>query len=244
MHVAINGDKAAFLSQRLAPGTHLVAVANGFGDFDGQPVAPAALARIRVEFERRSKGDRLRRHLGRAKAITNAMTAALTRVNAALHLRSASHEDYVTAACSLTAAVLIDERVFLSHVGSTAAYLARDGYVVSLTKTDAFDGEGMPVLTQALGVAPAVDCSVCSFKLGEGDTLILARRAARDADERRALSEALIYGQERAEAGQLLVVKYASGEQSSALAPAALGIAPVVTGVLATVLFYAMLCIR
>src|SRR5579884_3623713 len=161
MNVAISGDRGTCITQLLAPQTYLFAVANGFGCVEGEPIAGNVLERLKCEMQRRMR---------RARNVKNALTAALNRVNDEVHARTASHEDYVTAGCSTTAVLLVDNRAFLAHAGSTGAYLARDGYVVSLTKNDAFEGEGIPVLTRALGIAPTVDVAACSFSMNEGDT--------------------------------------------------------------------------
>ena len=246
MDVAISGDRGSCLTQQLAPDTYLFAVANGFGTVEGQPVAPAVLGRLRSEFERRSRGDRLRRAEHRAKGITSSLLAAFARVNEDMHARTASHDDYVTAGCSVTGVLLVQERAYLAHVGSTAAYLARDGYVVSLTKNDSFDADGIPILTRALVSSPTVEVAVCSFSLNEGDALVLAGRRLREADERRQLAETLVHGTQSTSAGdQLLVVRYApSGEPEVPPEPESHTFATVFTGVLATIVFYALLCIK
>jgi serine/threonine protein phosphatase PrpC len=245
MDVAISGDRATCLTQELAPETYLFAVANGFGSVEGQPVARAVLARLRNEFERRSRGDRLRRAEQRGKGISASLLGAFARVNEDMHARTASHDDYVTAACSVTGVLLVKERAYLAHVGSTAAYLARDGYVVSLTKNDAFEAEGMPVLTRALVSASTVEVAVCSFALNEGDALVLAGRRLRESDDRRRLAESLIHGTHASAGDQLLVVRYAPAREPEVPEEAkSHTFATVLTGVLATIVFYALLCIR
>ena len=245
MDVAISGDRALCLTQQLAPGMYLFAVANGFGTVEGQPVARAVLASLRNEFEHRSRGDRLRRAEQRGKGITSSLRSAFARVNEDMHARTASHEDYVTAGCSVTGVLLIKERAYLAHVGSTAAYLARDGYVVSLTKNDAFEMSALPILTRALVSAPTVEVAVCNFSLNEGDALVLAGRRLHEADERRRLAESLVHGTQAAPGDQLLVVRYApSAEPEVPDAPRSHTLTTVFTGIVATIVFYALLCIR
>jgi serine/threonine protein phosphatase PrpC len=244
MDVAISGDRSSCLTAQLGVGTYLFAVAHGFGQVEGQPVAPAVLGRLREEFERRARGDRLRRSQRRSRGIPMLLSTAFEHVNDEVHARTASHEDYVTAGCSLTGVVLLDERAYLAHVGSTAAYLARDGYVVSLTKNDAFESEGLPVLTRAVGVAPTVEVAVCSFSLNEGDALVLSGRRLREAEERRRLAECLS-GAHHDPNEQLLVVRYMPAETPQVNGPAKPHhFSPLYTGVLATIFFYALLCLH
>jgi protein phosphatase len=234
------------LTQQLAPGAYLFAVAHGFGSVEGEPIAPSVLRRLRDDVARRARGGRLRRAQNSARGLTPNLLGAFTRVNSEVHARTASHEDYVTAGCSLTGVLLIGDRAYLAHVGSTAAYLSRDGYVVSLTKNDTFEESGVPVLTRALGSAPNVEVAVSSFSLNQGDALVLAGRRLREADEHRRLAQTLAYcapGGGTAE--QLLVVRYSPGEDAEVPAAAESQTAhTVVTGVLATLLFYVLLCIR
>lgn len=246
MDVAISGDRSSCLTQQLAPGAYLFAVAHGFGSVEGEAIAPAVLRRLREDVERRARGDRLRRAQLRAKGLTPNLLGAFTRVNSEVHARTASHEDYVTAGCSLTSVLLIGDRAYLAHVGSTAAYLSRDGYVVSLTKNDTFDESHVPVLTRALGAAPNVEVAVSSFSLNEGDALVLAGRRLREADEHRRLAQTLAYCAPGAgSVEQLLVVHYSPAEEAEVPAPVeAQTVHTVVTGVLATLLFYVLLCIR
>ncbi|HET9097087.1 MAG TPA: hypothetical protein VFN37_10525 [Candidatus Baltobacteraceae bacterium] len=237
MNVAISGDRGSCLTQRLAAQTYLFAVANGFGFVEGESIAHNVLQRLQDEMQRRAR---------RPKHFKNALTTAFCRVNDEVHARTASHEDYITAACSATGVLLVGNRAFLAHAGSTGAYLARDGYVVSLTKNDTFDGEGIPVLTRALGIAPTIDMAACSFTLNDGDTLVLTGRRLREAEERRRLADALTYGTEASGDGeQMLIVRFAPDQAEQVPGPAESQSAKsVVIGVLATMVFYAMLCIR
>lgn len=238
MNVAISGDRGTCVTQPLGPHTYLFAVANGFGYVEGEPIASSVLERLKSDMQRRAR---------RAKNPKNLLTAALNRVNDEVHARTASHEDYVTAGCSTTAVLLIENRAFLAHAGSTGAYLARDGYVVSLTKNDAFEGDGpVPVLTRAIGIAPAIDVAACSFTLNDGDTLVLTGRRLREADERRRLVECLTYGAENlAGAEQMVIVRFQPDDHEQVTVPAESHSAQsVVIGVLATIAFYAMLCLR
>jgi serine/threonine protein phosphatase PrpC len=215
----------------------LFAVASGFGCVEGEPIAHNVLHRLQDEMQRRAR---------RPKNFKNALTTAFYRVNDEVHARTASHEDYITAACSATGVLLVENRAFLAHAGSTGAYLARDGYVVSLTKNDTFEGDTVPVLTRALGIAPTVDVTACTFTLNEGDTLVLAGRRLREADERRRLSDCLTYGAENlAGEEQMLIIRFQPDEREQVPQTVQSHSAQsVVIGVLATIAFYAMLCIR
>jgi hypothetical protein len=73
------------------------------------------------------------------------------------------------------------------HAGATAAYLARDGDVIALSGDDVFDERQMPLLVRALGAAPALDITISSTQLAEGDAIVLLGRRVRGAEDRRAL---------------------------------------------------------
>ncbi len=215
--------------QQLAADTYLFAVAKGFGTVDGEPAAGAVLKRLRAEIERRCRGDRLRRCERSSRGIASSLLGAFSRVNEELHCRTASHEDYVTAACSVTSVLLLRDRVYLAHVGSTAAYLSRSGSLVSLTKTDAFEAGDASILTRALLSASSVEVSASSFTLSDGDELrLLCASRGTDTDH-------------------MLIVRYAAAapEMCSGASPLrSHAIRKVVSGVLATIVFSALLCIR
>lgn len=235
MDVAIRGDRSSCLTLHIGAGAYVFAVAHGFGRIDGEPVAPVVLARLRAEFERRARGKRLLRARTRAKGISSLFASAFDSVNQYVHSRSASHEDYVTAGCSLTAALVLGDRAYLSHVGSTAAYLERDGYVVALTKDESFSGENVPVLTRAFGADSSIEAVFCTFSLSEGDTLVIAgQRLSCDQIADGVSGEQVLAVRYEAEAGPW--------EPVAAQAPGGAG--RIVTGVVATLLFYTLLCLK
>jgi len=217
VNVAVSGDRGCCISQRLSDESYLFAVATGFGRIDGEPVAAFALTNLRQRLQRAPKPRSVEAMLG----------GVIARVNDELHARSASHEDYVTAGASMTAILLLRERAYLAHVGSTAAYLARGGSVMALTTNDAFeDGFGRPVLIRALGLARTLDMAVTAIALAPGDALVLAEHELPARAER-------------------LVVTFTGAPQAEVPAPAGAHSAQsILTGVLATAVFYAMLSIR
>ncbi len=215
MDVAVRGDRTSCLSVQLRAQTYLFAIADGFGMVDGEPAARLTLVRLREAVQRRSRRGR----------IGAALAGALGEVNAHLQARSASHADYVTAACSITAMLVAGDRAHVAHAGSTSAYLVRRSRGVALTKSDTFcEEDAKPVLTRALGLAPAIDLSLGSFSLCPDDLLVL-RTSAGD---------------------RSLMVRY-STPVNTPISQARLGtpkFSPAITTVGATVLFYALLCLK
>jgi len=223
MDVAVVGDRASSLSVRLGAQTYLFAVADGFGEIDGDPAAKRAVLKLRDGMERRARRERLRRNGARPKVIGDTLAGALREVNAHLQARSASHADYVTAATSVTALLVVDDRAFVAHAGSTSAYLVRRSRGVALTTSDTFcDESALPVLTRALGLAPTIDLSVSSFSLNLADLLVL-RTSTGD---------------------RSLIVRYDSAEPALRAQSMQYRVPPAVTALGATVLFYALLCLR
>ncbi|HEY1978137.1 MAG TPA: hypothetical protein VGG89_16415 [Candidatus Baltobacteraceae bacterium] len=187
MDVAIRGDRASCLTMQLGPRTWFLAVTRGFGSVDGMAIERALLTRLRAECERRLRSERFRRAVDRPHAAATAVLAALARVNSDLHARTAGHEDYVTAAASLTAALVVRGRAYVMHAGGTAAYLAHRGEVVALSGDDTFEDTPMPLLARALGTTPTLDVAVSSVMLDEGDVIILCGRRVPGEIDRRAL---------------------------------------------------------
>lgn len=170
---------------QLGPRTWILAVTRGFGNVDGVPTERALLARLRAECERRLRSERFRRSMDRPHAAPTAVLAALARVNGEIYARTAGHDDYVTAASSLTAALIVHGRAYVMHCGGTAAYLAHGGDVVALSGDDTFDDAPLPLLSRAFGTTTAMDVTVSNVMLDEGDVLILVgHRVPGDVDRR------------------------------------------------------------
>ncbi len=185
MDVAIRGDRASCLTMQLGQRTWLLAVTRGFGAVDGVPTERALLAALRTECERRLRSERFRRAVDRPHAAATAVLAALARVNGELFARTPGHDDYVTAASSLTAALIVRGHAYVMHCGGTAAYLAHRGEVAALSGDDTFEDAALPVLSRAIGTTAALDVSVSSVTLDEGDVVVLlGHRVPGDVDRR------------------------------------------------------------
>jgi serine/threonine protein phosphatase PrpC len=209
--VAIRGDRASCLSLQLAPHTWLFAVARGFGTVDGVAAAPATLSRLRSECERRVRGERFRRAVDRPQAAATAMLGVLARVNGALFARSAGHDDYVTAGCSLTSALIVRGHAYVIHTGGTAAYLAHKGSVTALTGDDALDEASSIVLARALGTSSALDVAVSTVSVDSGDVMILMGHRVRGDVDRRAL---IAHVEEAGSNEHMLVVRFDDGDRA------------------------------
>ena len=133
MDVAIRGDRASCLTMRMGRQSWLLAVARGFGSIDGIPIERALLARLRQECERRVARAAVS-GVDRPSASRSGRNARRRRPSERrADARTASHDDYVTAAASLTAVFAVRGSAYIMHSGTTAAYLIRDGHVTALT---------------------------------------------------------------------------------------------------------------
>ena len=210
MDVAIRGDRASCLTLQLGTYTWLFAVARGFGTIDGAPTAPATLARLRAECERRLRTERFRRAVERPQAAATALLGALARVNGDLFVRSAAHDDYVTSGCSVTALLLVRGHAYIVHSGGTAAYLAKRGDVSCLTGEDVLDDATIPLLSRALGTSTQLDVSVSSVSVGPGDVMILLGHRVRGDVDRQAL---IAHVEGAGPSEHVLVVRFDDGDQ-------------------------------
>lgn len=205
MDVAIRGDRASCLTMQLTPHAWLFAVARGFGLIDGAPVAPATLARLRAECERRVRNERFRRAIDRQQTAATALLGALARVNGDLYARSAAHDDYVTAACSLSAVLVVRGRAYVVHSGGTAVYLAHRGEVAPLCAEEVFDESAGPLLARALGIGSSLDVSVSSVSVEAGDVMVLLGHRVRGEIDRRAL---IAHVEDAGPSEHMLVVRF------------------------------------
>ena len=211
MDVAIRGDRASCLSLQLGPRSWLFAVARGFGVVDGVAAAPATLAKLRSECERRSRAERFRRAIDRPQAAATAILGVLSRVNGLLYSRSAAHDDYVTAGCSLTVAVVVRGHAYVIHTGGTAAYLAHKGDVNALTGDDTLDDRAHVVLSRALGTTSSLDVGVTSIAVDSGDVMILmGHRVRGDVDRRALISHVEASGDNE----YMLVIRFDDGDRA------------------------------
>lgn len=210
MDVAIRGDHSSCLSMQLGAHTWLFAVARGFGAIDGVPVAPATLGRVRLECERRVRSERFRRAISRPQGAAAALLGALARVNSEIFVRSAAHDDYVSAACSFSALLVVRGHAFAVHTGRTAIYLAHGAEVSAVTCDDAFDDAHAPLLRRALGCSSALDVSVSNLDFEAGDVVILAAERMRGAINRAAL---IAHVEDARDMEELLVVRFDASDR-------------------------------
>jgi hypothetical protein len=241
MTLAIRGDRTSCLSLQLGSGTWLLAVARGFGQMGGLPIESALLARLRTECQGRMRSPLFRRAIARPQAAATAMLAVLARVNGALYANTANHDDYVTAAASLTAVIVVQGFAYVIHAGATAAYLARGGAIAPLCNDDVMEERPIPVLARAFAAAPVLDVSISNVSLIPGDAIVLLGRRIAGASERQTLLERL----EASDPGeQILVARFEDDE--GAIFPASSvavfhvpAVARMVTGIAAAIGFLA-----
>lgn len=241
MTLAIRGDRTSCLSLQLGSGTWLLAVARGFGLVAGLPIEAALLAQLRAECKSRMRRPLFRRAIDRPGAAPTAILSVLARINGALYANTASHDDYVTAAASSTAVVVVQRFAYVIHAGATAAYLVRAGAISSLCTDDVMEERPIPLLARAFGAAPALDVSVSNVRLIPGDAIVLLGRRIAGESERRRLLERL----EASEPGeQILVARFEDdarpvAEALSVARRSALGIASAMARIAAAIGFLA-----
>ncbi|MBV8246623.1 MAG: serine/threonine-protein phosphatase, partial [Candidatus Eremiobacteraeota bacterium] len=174
-------------SEALAPDVAFLAVADGFGSFGRGSVADTVVMTIRDFFRRKVRSGALTTRGNLPLALRRLMLAAFAHTNNRIYAQSGSHDDYVAAGASLTAALVVGSQIYIGHVGESRAYLVREEKLSLLTEDDAITpevggggkmtiGAGArlrSLLTRTLGTQPALEASVANFELGDDDRLIL-----------------------------------------------------------------------
>jgi protein phosphatase len=170
----------AHVAEVIGQGVVLLAVAEGFGAVRGQAAPQVAVSAVRDALRHRVRAD------GRdARA---ALLSAFASANARVFAHSGSHDDFVASGASISAALIVGDRAHIAHVGTTRAYLCRDGALSVLTTDDELSGDawqsawtGVPtealaggVLTRTLGTQATLDATVTNVRLHDGDALVLA----------------------------------------------------------------------
>ncbi len=177
----------ACCSEALAPDVALIAVADGFGTIGRGVVADAAVATLRDFFRRKIRSGTLASRSNITLTLRRLMLAAFAHANNRIYAQSGSHDDFVAAGASLTAALVVGSQVFIGHVGESRAYLVREERLSLLTEDDSITpevggggkmtiGAGArlhSLLTRTLGTQPALEATVTNFELGDDDRLIL-----------------------------------------------------------------------
>ena len=169
----------AHVAELLMPGVVLLAVADGFGLVRNQPVAAVTVATVRDALKRKVRHDTRdpRAHL----------MAAFSAANARVFAQTGSTEDFVAGGSSLTAALIVEDRAYIAHVGAARAYLSRDGAFSALTEDDALAGDEWVrarthlsteartgnLLTRSLGTQATLEASVMHVRLMHADALLL-----------------------------------------------------------------------
>jgi len=170
----------AHVAEVIAPGVVLLAVADGFGVVRGQAVATVTVTAVRDALRRRVRHD--------TRDPRSHLMAAFSAANARIFAQTGGTDDYVAGGASLTAALIVEDRAYIAHVGKARAYLCRDGALSALTEDDALAGDDwvrartqVPteartgnVLTRTLGTQATLDASIVHVRLMHADALVLA----------------------------------------------------------------------
>lgn len=175
----------AYVSEGIAPGATLLAVADGFGRIAGGGVGPAAmsLALVREYLRRHMRGSYLSRSLS-IPELRQTLLAALRHANARLYAQSGSHEDFVAGGAALTLVLIVGTHAYVAHAGDARAYILRGSSLRRLTVDDSLFADLVPhggageqptraLLTRTLGTQPALEASVVHFELAADDQLLL-----------------------------------------------------------------------
>jgi PPM family protein phosphatase len=163
------GGDEAYVAEIVAPGVVLLAVAHGFGRIRERPAPMVAAHTVRDSLKRRVRGER--------RDPRASLAAAFSTANARVYAHSGSTEDYVASGTSLTAALILGDHAFVGHVGSTRAYLGRDGALSALTSDDALGEGNLRLLTRSLGTQPTLEPALSHVRLMSGDALVLSSGA-------------------------------------------------------------------
>lgn len=163
------GGEDAYVAEIVASGVVLLAVAHGFGRIRNVPTATVATGALRSALRRRVRAER--------RDPRAALAAAMSAANGRVFANSGSTDDFVASGSSLTAALIVGDRAYVGHVGTTRAYLGRAGELSMLTEDDAVGEGALRVVTRAIGTQPTLDVALTNVRLMHGDALVLASRA-------------------------------------------------------------------
>jgi serine/threonine protein phosphatase PrpC len=187
----------AYSIAALAPGIALLVLAEGFGRVRGRPATQVAVLEVCNALRRRVRPD--------GRNAQAALIAAFSRANAHIFARSGNSYDFIAAAASISAALIVRGRAHIAHIGATRVYLGRNQSLLALGDdglspdgrtsigTSALRTEPLAgyVLMYALGAQSTIEPTYASVQLMHGDSLVLTTSAFHKAITDEAISYAL-----------------------------------------------------
>ena len=173
-------------------GLGLYAVADGIGGHTAGEVASRMAIEVIKDFvanEEKYQGDKTEEYRDDYSRESNLVAEAVRRANIAIHETSKNNSSYRGMGTTLTSALIRGERLSISHVGDSRAYLIRTSCIEQITNDHSIVAEQVKmgllseeeaknskiknVITRALGNVPDVEVDIEEFSISDGDTIIL-----------------------------------------------------------------------
>lgn len=223
MEVAVTTDVGAgqrhnedgWCAEQLHRNVTLLAVADGFGRPQGATASALILEAVR-EIVRRDLKRAIPPRSLTATDVRQLLVRAFCHANERLLHVSGGSSDYVAAASTCTAILIVSSEAFIAHVGDSRAYLLRRGELVQLTSDEAFVPDlvasrsgtpqlarhkaARPLLTRALGLdAESAAPKVTHHTLHAHDALLFCTDGAYRTLSPNDLQSAVTVREQRAE---------------------------------------------
>ncbi len=173
-------------------GLGLFAVADGIGGHMAGEVASKMAIEVLKDFianEDKYQLDATENYRDDYSRESNMAAEAVRRANRAIHETSQNNSSYRGMGTTLTAALIRGERLSISHVGDSRAYLIRTSCIEQITndhslvaeqvkmgllsEEDARKSKVKNVITRSLGNFPDVEVDIEEFSISDGDIIIL-----------------------------------------------------------------------
>jgi protein phosphatase len=167
------------------PSSGLYAVADGMGGHAAGEVASRIAIETLSEVMRRENGSSWNDTTEAARALEEALAVGNRRICES----TASHAEWRGMGTTIVAAVTVNDRIVLGHVGDSRAYLLRDGRLRQLTSDHSLVNEQVKmglltweeaqrhphrnIVTRALGNQPQVAVDLVEESLHPGDAVLL-----------------------------------------------------------------------
>jgi serine/threonine protein phosphatase PrpC len=157
----------------------LYAVADGMGGHAaGQIASELALKNLIFRYYDNPNDD-----------VTSALTAAIHAANEAIYQIASAFHERTGMGTTLTAAVVVEDRVYIGHIGDSRAYLIRDNAIRQVTYDHSWVAEQVRlgtmteeeaelspfrnVITRAIGTQPCVEPEIFEERVQKGDIWVL-----------------------------------------------------------------------
>ncbi|MTI47721.1 Stp1/IreP family PP2C-type Ser/Thr phosphatase [Sporosalibacterium faouarense] len=192
-------------------------VADGMGGYKAGEVASRIVVETVEEMVKEYKEELVKKELEVPKFINEVLNESNNRV----YEKSNSNEEYEGMGTTVTMAVILNNEIYIGHIGDSRAYLIRNEEIMQITQdhslvaelvrngsiseVDAINHPQKNIITRALGTDATVKIDILSKDVEEGDIILLCTDGLSNMVSDGLIKEILLSAEDKQEACEKLV---------------------------------------